>query len=396
VDNIKILESLKKQNIIKDKKYNCRLWKTNENKLLKTIIENCQIQDFISFQEKMWYFLNEFKERPKCGVCDKNTTLNSVNGGFKLVCSRSCSGRSVERKEKIKQTSLLKYGVEHPTQSQHFRDSIAANIKKLGYHPGGFGTSEHKTAVQKKYGVDNPFQSKLVKNKIKITNNDRYGVDNPQENSKIREQTKKTKINRYGTDGWNPSKTKETMNEKYGVDYPQQNAEIRERTNQTNLKKYGQRGFNPIKVKETMNEKYGVDYPLQNIDIFEKCQKAQTKAQFKYKEKILPSGRKIFYQGYEGYVIDYILQSNLVNEEDIENERFLVPVIPYIFENKKRKYFPDIFIKSKNMLIEVKSNYTYAKDINKNLAKQNAAKQLGFRHIIIIWDIKNNWVGGIV
>ena len=360
-----------------DNSYNCRLWKTLENKKLRKIIEEYEIPDFFTFQEKMWFFLNNFNARPKCSVCGGNTTLDGVNTGFKGVCSRICSGLSQERKDKIRKTSLEKYGVEHPTKSQQFRNTIQSNKREYGFHPGAFNTPENQKAIKEKYGVSNVFQSNEIKDKIKKTNIEKYGTENPQQNSDIRRQTENTKLEKYGFKHWNQTKVIETFMEKYGVDNPLKSQEIRN------------------KIKKTCLERYGVEHAIQDPEIFYRCQKAQTQARYKFKEKTLPSGKIIYYQGYEGYVIDYILLSG-ISEDDLENEKYKVPVISYEFEGKKRKYFPDIFIKSKNLLIEVKSTYTYNKDADKNLAKHWASKKQGYNHTIIIWDEKHNCIAEMI
>ena len=61
-----------------------------------------------------------------------------------------------------------------------------------------------------------------------------------------------------------------------------------------------------------------------------------------------------------------------------------IPSIRYNFNGKSRVHFPDIYIPTKNMLVEVKSTYTYNKDIDKNLAKHQACKAAGFEHIILV------------
>jgi hypothetical protein len=223
----------------------------------------------------------------------------------------------------------------------------------------------------KKYGVENVFQSDTIKAQIETTFKNRYGVRNAQQVKEIRNRTRISNIEKYGQDGWNPEQTKKTMQEKYGVDYPLQSPAIRE------------------KIRLTSQARYGTDSPMQNAEIFERCQRAQEKARYRFKQVELPSGDVRWAQGYEPQVINYLLQSD-ISETDLKTDRTDIPVIRYFFENRERIYFPDIFIPSKNMLIEVKSGYTWVKDILKNLAKHDAAKNAGFRHLIVIWDDNKN------
>jgi len=53
-----------------------------------------------------------------------------------------------------------------------------------------------------------------------------------------------------------------------------------------------------------------------------------------------------------------------------------VPKIIYTFEGRTRHYHPDIYIKSQNKLIEVKSTYTISQDKKRNVAKWVTAYKL--------------------
>jgi len=134
---------------------------------------------------------------------------------------------------------------------------------------------------------------------------------------------------------------------------------------------------------------------MQNPEIFERAQRAQTQVRYKYKEFVMPSGDVRYIQGYEPQVLKYLLECG-VPEDDIATARFDVPVIDYEFGGKRRKYFPDILVKSKNMLIEVKSTYTFSKDMEMNMAKQRGAKRAGYHHIIVIWEAKGDRICDIL
>jgi hypothetical protein len=73
----------------------------------------------------------------------------------------------------------------------------------------------------KRYGVENPFQSEEIKNKIKQKNLEKYGVENPSQSPDIHQK----KI--------------ETSLKNYGCEYPTQSEIIKEKSKQTNFNKYG-------------------------------------------------------------------------------------------------------------------------------------------------------------
>ena len=71
----------------------------------------------------------------------------------------------------------------------------------------------------------------------------------------------------------------------------------------------------------------------------------------------------------------------LIMNPKIENFR---GTIDYFFEGKKRKYFPDFIIKEKNIVVEVKSLYTYEIEREQNEAKKEATINSGFNFMFII------------
>jgi hypothetical protein len=66
--------------------------------------------------------------------------------------------------------------------------------------------------------------------------------------------------------------------------------------------------------------------------------------------------------------------------------------IPYFYEDKERKYYPD-FTVNENTIIEIKSSYTYAMDAKKTTEKIKAAKEYaesnGFKFFYWQFDEKN-------
>ena len=75
-----------------------------------------------------------------------------------------------------------------------------------------------------------------------------------------------------------------------------------------------------------------------------------------------------------------------LNINDIECGRSTnIPTINYEL-NGSRTYFPDIYIPKYNLIIDIKSDYTYNVDLEKNVIKQQATHKLGFNHKFIVID----------
>lgn len=218
--------------------------------------------------------------------------------------------------------------------------------------------AKKKQALIDTYGVTNVSQIAGVLSKKKETWIKKYGVDNPS-----KAQVNKDKIK----EAWPEieSKRKKTMLEKYGVESYSSTDEFKNRR------------------KETWLEKYGVDNPTKNVEILEKVLVKNFQNDYVTKTIVMPSGKTRRYQGYENKVMLDLLKSGMM-EDDIITGQGNVPHIPYMFEGRLHRYYPDMYIPRYNLLIEVKSTYTWKKYKAKNLAKINAAKKLGYNINVVI------------
>ncbi len=151
----------------------------------------------------------------------------------------------------------------------------------------------------------------------------------------------------------------------------------------TATERYGEHPFASnvlqTKRKETNMRKLGVEHHMQDRETFERAQQKHPSA----KEYIFPSGKKIMIRGYEPNALDLLLQT--FGEDNIATGSE-VPSIVYTFEGKERVYHPDIFLKSINCIVEVKSPYTLSYNLDENNAKFEAVKALGFDCRVLVFD----------
>lgn len=173
-----------------------------------------------------------------------------------------------------------------------------------------------------------------------------------------------------------------TCLKKYGVKHYFLNEKIKEKRKQTCLKKYGKESTNQVdefnkKRKQTLLKNYGVENPSFNPEIHKKQQK------YNWKPYTLPSGKIINVQGYENKALDYLL-SNIYNENEILIHKE-VPIFWY-FDNKniKKRYFPDFYVPKDNLIIEIKSEWTWKRYIEKNLLKMIACLDAGYKFRLMI------------
>lgn len=332
------------------------------------------------------------KYRCKCGnessICMKKLTDNV----------ESCDNCRPEVKEK---NVMEKYGVSHVTQSEIFKE-------------------KRKNTLLERYGVETPMLNKDILKKRDNTNIERYGKANVFQVLEFIEKARKTMINKYGVPyGMQNKEIKEqqekTMLEKYGSKYFFNTSEFKEKTKQTLIKKYGVEKIHDIpgfsekagnhlknyvmkkyglinisqvpeirqKIIKSVYDRYGVDHVMKVPKFFKK----QQSSSFKYKTFIFPSGKKIEYQGYEHFALQHLLDMEIPEEEILEGYNQEL-TMDYEYEGKNRTYYPDIYIPGMNLILEIKSDYTYRKDEDKNIAKMNACVEQGY--IPEIWIYNKN------
>ena len=270
-----------------DKNYRGLLSKINKNEDLKKDV--LLIFDKFSFNvtlsEGIYLHLHNLTEPPKCLVCNKEVKFKNSNVGYFKTCSVKCAQTSDLTLMAKRESCKKKYGVEHHTQRESYKNILKEKIKNNDF---GFTSQGFKNYL-KNNNVINVSQISDIKDKVRLT----------VKNKSVEEKQK-----------------------------------ISNKICATNMAKYG--------VKNT--------YELAT--------------RFLYKEVVTPSGCKIKLQGYED--VGYKKLMETYEETDIIFKRKDVPVFLYIDDNKERKYYPDFWIKKDNLIIEIKSKWTFniRKDIN--------------------------------
>lgn len=317
---------------------------------------------------------------------------------------------------KIPKFSIDRYGLKPTNSVNYYTTCMSVDCSKR------YNLERTQKVLLEKYGTTNPMKIPGVFDKIKETNNNKYGSDFYTETDEFKKKTKETFEKKYGG---HPTKLKETQDrkkktnlERYGHEHSLNNPEIKEKSRITNNLKYGgdssmcseeirkksietnkkKRGTDwyvqsddfKKKFKETMFLRYGVEQVMHYTPSFEKS----IDTSYKKKIYIFPSGRVEKIQGYEGFGINDLLNSGY-SEDDIvisnqEIEKFTGKIWYNDSENKRRKYYPDIYIISENRIIEVKSKYTYDSAYSINMRKRKASLDLLINFEFWIYDKNGN------
>ena len=135
------------------------------------------------------------------------------------------------------------------------------------------------------------------------------------------------------------------------------------------------------KRRLTMVERYGTEHALQNRTLFDKMVYSS------YSCKSYRLGKKtVKVQGYEPQALDYIVNVKNIKPTKIEcgvhNSK--VPQIPYRFNGIDRVYHPDIFIPSRNLIVEVKSTYSDKRNKEATKRKGKACLAAGYRFKVLV------------
>lgn len=272
------------------------------------------------------------KVNAKCDKCGsikeiryKDYLINKSNHYFS--CSYKCS------RDKVKMTNIEKFGVENPFQNEKVKEKI-------------------KETCIEKFGTERASQSNIIKEKVKNTNTERFGVEY-----------------RSQLDDWS-----DTLKETWSNKTEEEIKEIMDRKAETNLEKYGvDHVLQSEHVREALKnaalERYNVDHFLKSKEIHEKQQSNGFKAK-RYKNT------NLIYRG--SYELDFL--EKYYDEIKIENG----PSIKYQYNDKNRVYHSDFYLPERNLIVEIKSDWTYRREIDKNLAKKIACLEQDFNFIFII------------
>lgn len=268
-------------------------------------------------------------------------------------------------------------------------------INEKGYM-GRCGHSQCRTDFLKINGIPY-FSEKSTKKRIKNTDWIKFG-----ENVKKRHWTytkESDKVKEKMRKNWSERTKKQikdrkekyisTMMEKYGVKSSLVLPKTRIKTESSKVRKIvgdknreawknkseEEKHKHVLKISKTYKERTGYDHPLQNP----KVRKQMLRKSF-LTTKV---NENLFCQGsYEKDFVEKYLYKfpSLVNAKSVR----------YFFNGKDHIYFPDFFIKELNLVIEIKSTWTFdenGKNIelrNKNFAKWKAVKNEGYEFIMIM------------
>ena len=317
----------------------------------------------------------------KLRYADKNFKDN----GGKHIC-RKCQLRAKnpmkrqEIKDKVKKTCEEKYG-GMPLNSQEQIQKRKEKFQDENYKQKWL--EKHRNTSLKKYGVEHPMHLESTKLKQKQTMQEKYGVDHPYQSPEIMEKMKQNNLKKYGVENVAQLpevqiKMAQTTLDKYGVEHYNELPEMREYLRQNcrewleeswinggpmkgivRPEKWNQKARETIRLAiQNGTWKGGGKHSLRGKIDVKKCKKKNPWFRSSYELKVhiwLESSEDIDYYDYEPFEINYTGT-----------------------DGHSRLYFPDFLVfwtdkTRKPTLVEVKNSYMLEAGIN--LSKNKSAIQ---------------------
>lgn len=205
---------------------------------------------------------------------------------------------------------------------------------------------KRKQTSRKKFGTDYALQSETVKKKSRRTLKKRFGVENASQAESVKEQKRQTSLSNYG------------------VDHPLSSKEVRD------------------KIRNTHMRKRGVEHPMHDPDIFSQ----NMRSRFTPKSTTINGVRFANLQGYEPDALNY-----LVNEKGFGADQIVThPKKTFKYKDSNGNshvYHPDIQIRGKKHIIEVKSPWTFKGmkgSLEENRFKKESVVRSGYRFSFLI------------
>lgn len=323
---------------------------------IENIIKKLKIS---SIKDKVYCAVNNIKEYPNCKICNKQ--LKNIKH---IYCSKRCN--NLDKPYQIAKINKFNYsGNIHndiifllsKTNKISFAITHIYNLYKEIIDQKIFFLDDDSSASERVYCFINNINGQIKCENCNIEN--------------VKFKNYKQGYNKFCSNKCSTSHVdtqnamKKTMLKRYNVEYPLQSKELDQ------------------KRKKTLLKNWGVEHMMQNPILVEKLNKRN---KYKFKDYKFPSGNVIKIQGYENFGLDILLEQGYKEEQILTNAVDMPEIYYFTEDNKRHRYYCDIFIPFENRLIEIKSEYTYEKEKNLNLLKHKASIDSNYIHEIWIID----------
>ena len=183
---------------------------TNQNLFDEIMSRTSFLEDpNIQFTARLHCLEHGLVEQPTCKMCGNPVEWYGKTSNFRTYCSRKCQYSDDDFWGDVRRTCKERLGVENPFQSESVKERIRErHMENLGVdYPM---QSEVVKAKSRKscianLGVENPSKSEEVKAKKMATTLSNYGVDHPFKSEIVKARSMNTCIEHWGCDNFSKS-----------------------------------------------------------------------------------------------------------------------------------------------------------------------------------------------
>lgn len=227
--------------------------------------ENKDLLDFINsyesdkltnnnLQTKIYWILNDLHDFPDCHNPDcTNKVTSNVRGIYKgygtsyPTCCSACAKHTPEYLKNWGDSLEEKYGSRHPMHCQEIKDKVRITTEERW---GGIGfaseelNAKERQIFKEKYNSEDPGNLPEFREKARQTSMDNWGVDNPMKCDEIKQRVIDTNRKLYGKDFYQlteegQERRIQTCIDKFGGRCPLCDPSILQKAIDTKMSKYG-------------------------------------------------------------------------------------------------------------------------------------------------------------
>jgi len=352
-----------------------------------------------ALNQRIYHILNDIEDMQVCHNCKKESArFISMHQGYAPYCSRICANSCLDKKETTQQVWIEKYGSKE-ARVEHVKEvHKKAMLEKTGFESnfhnpefqktsnGGFFAwdentrSKRKQTCLEKYGVQHVTQSQEFKEKSKQTLENAYENGHYMRDPKVIAQREKELFDKHGVSNiayipFTKEKKRSTCLEKYGV-YNQSQRHL------TNIELWEDEYF----IRKTfLNENETIKYD--EMMQFLNC-KSPNIIREKFKNLEIPFKHSIGYSKFEGEIKEYI-QSIIPDVNIVERNRTIT-----------KPYEIDLYLPAYKLGVEFhgltwhsfghQPNNAFLEKQNKNTHK-NKANNANGAGITLLQMFENEW-----
>lgn len=230
--------------------------------------------DSESLKESIYRLKYNIEIRPICPICGGRVKWLKSNK-YNATCCKECANKL----NYINRTStcIRKYGVDNPAKSELIKHKISKANKSISAQSTA---KRHQTCIEI-YGVENCYQSSVLKEKIKTTCLEKYGVDNPAKCKEVQHKISNTCLQKYGVENY--AQSEEYKKIVSSEDFQRRRREheyiTKKKNNSFNISKTEAESFVLIKAKypdviaqyKSDSYPFNCDFYIPSLDLYIEC-----------------------------------------------------------------------------------------------------------------------------